>query len=115
MELFSRDSIARDVEWKVFRGMDVWRLIFKPIDGMRFVTSSHPLESSLFDKLNTNVTEKLQPHGVSLKEMVVVIGDERKKLTYQNADELMVRIIRENLPVIFKVMIKNKIYEFQVN
>ena len=80
---------------------------------MRFVTSNHPLDASLFDKLTRNIVDKLRPHGAVLKEMLVVVGEEKTKLTYQNADEWMMRIIRENLAVVFRVMIKNKIYEFQ--
>jgi hypothetical protein len=115
MKLSNRDNIAKEVEVSIFYSKTVWSFIFKPQEGLRFITGGPFVnDTSLFRKMVDNVTEKLRKHGASLKEVYVVIDSERKKLDWQSANGLMTKIIREDLPVIFKVQIQNKNYEYQV-
>lgn len=115
MKLFNRSSIAKDVEYGVFRGKDVWSFIFKVREGLKFVSGAHFTDADLYTKMVRNVSEKLKEYDTTLKEVFVVINSENKLLTYENAHEYMTKIIRENLPVIFRVVIKNKTFDYQVN
>lgn len=115
MKLSNRDNIAKEVEVSIFYSKTVWSLIFKPQEGMKFVSSgSYVSDEILFRRMVDNVSEKLRIHGATLKETYVVVNSERKKLDWQTANGLMTKIIREDLPVIFRVQIQNKNYEFQV-
>ena len=114
MKLSNRDNIAKEIEFSVFYSKTVWSLIFKPRESMRFISGPHISDQSLFSKMMDNVTEKLRVHGATLKEAYVIIDGERKKLDYQSANGYMTKVIREDLPVIFKVQIQNKNYEYQV-
>jgi hypothetical protein len=115
MKLTSRDTIAKDITAKVFGQKTIWSLIFKPKEGLNFAAgSSMPTELMLYDKMIRNVTDSLRTHGAILKEVFVDIESETKKLDRTTAALYMNKIIREDLPVIFRVQVKNKNYDCQV-
>jgi hypothetical protein len=111
MKLFNRDSIAADIEFKIFRGKTVWSLAFKPAEGINFVVGPTYSYRRIFEKLENNVKEKLRIQGANLTNIFLTDG---RELNYKNSDELMREVILKELPLIFKIMIKGKYYEFQL-
>ena len=116
MKLFNRDSIAREIELKVFKGKTVWELIFSnTIEGIRFVSGSNRYSNKrLFEKMESNVNRKINILGGQLKDTYIVVKGRRKFIDYKNSEELMGKVMSKHLPVIFKIMIRNKYYEFKV-
>jgi hypothetical protein len=117
MKLYNRDSIAADIKNRVFAGKDVWSFIFPDVrEGLRFVATGGPAYSDkrLFEKMEGSVAKKVSLFGASLKSIYFVENGRRKTISYKNAQEHMGRIMRNKLPVIFKIMLKNKYYEYKV-
>lgn len=112
----SRDNIAVDIQAKIFNKHNVWSLIFKPTEGLKFITSdSFTSGKDLYQNMTRNVIDKIQPFGATLKETFVLIEDEKIKLDRDNAEKYMNKIIKEDLTIVFRIMINNKNYEYQVN
>jgi len=116
MRLFNRDSIAADIEFQVFKNKTVWSLAFRAAEGINFVVgpAAHSYRR-IYEKIENNVKEKIRIHGATLAGIYVIIGDKKKGIDFKNAEELMAEVIRKELPLIFKIMIKGKYYEFQVD
>ena len=116
MKLSSRDNIAVDIQAKIFNKHNVWSLIFKPAEGLRFITSdSFTNDKELYQNMTRNVMDKIQPFGATLKETFVLIDDEKIKIDRDNCEAYMTKIIKEDLTIVFRIMINNKNYEYQVN
>lgn len=116
MKLSSRDSIAVDIQAKIFNKHNVWSLIFKPTEALKFITSdTFSTSKDLYSNMTRNVSEKLRPFGAALRETFVLIGEEKVKIDQSNIEEYMTKIMKEDLTMIFRVMINNKNYEYQVN
>jgi hypothetical protein len=115
MKLISRDSIANDIYFNVFKYKTVWSLAFKAAEGINFVVGppSNP-NRRIYEKLENNVKEKLRIHGASLAGIFANIDNKRKEINYKNSEELMNEVNRKELLIIFKIMIKGKYYEFEV-
>lgn len=115
MRLFNRDSIAADIDFYIFKNKTVWSLAFKAAEGINFVVgpAAHSYRR-VYEKVEANVKEKIRIHGASLAGIYVVVDNKRKEIDYKNADEMMNEVMRKELPLIFKIMIRGKYYEFQV-
>lgn len=114
MKIFNEETIPIEIEAE-FNKRTVWSLIFSAKESTAFVSgkSSHS-ELTLYDKMIGNVYDKLKEYGATLKEVFVSINSERIKLDRESAEKYMNRIIREDLPLIFRVQIENKNYDYQV-
>jgi len=98
-----------------FSKKTVWSLIFSAKEGTDFVSGkSRQSEDTLYDKMIKNVSAKLKEYDATLKEVFVSIGSENKKLDMSSAKELMMKVILLDLPLIFRVQIENKNYDYQV-
>jgi len=115
MKLFNRDSIARDIEFKVFVKKSVWDLIFPDTrEGIRFVSGGYISNKRLYEKMYHNVKTRVHILGGNLRGIYVIKNKRRKELTYRNAEVLMEDVMGKHLSVTFKIMIRNKYYEFTV-
>lgn len=116
MKLFNRDSIARDIEFKVFANKDVWGLTFPNArDGIRFVSSSYTSNRRLYEKMYNHVKSKVHILGGQLRSIFVIKENgRRKEIDYRNAEDLMGEVMGKHLPVVFKIMVRNKYYEYTV-
>ena len=116
MKLSSRDSIAVEIQAKIFNKHNVWSLIFKPTEALKFITGdTFSTDKDLYSNMTRNVIEKIRPFGATLKETFVLIGEEKVKITHENAEAYMTKIMKEDLTIVFRIMINNKNYEYQVN
>ncbi len=112
----SRDDIAVDIQAKIFNNHNVWSLIFKPTEGLKFTISDNFTSNrDLYLNMTRNVVDKIRPFGATLKETFVIIDGEKIKLDRDNADSYMTKVIHEDLTIVFRIMINNKNYEYQVN
>lgn len=114
MKLINRDSIARDIEYKVFK-TTVWDLIFPDArEGISFVSGRYYSDQRLYEKMYNNVRMKVRILGGELKEVWTKAGKRRKILDYKTSPEVMGEAMSKQLPITFKIMIRNKYYEFTV-
>lgn len=116
MKLFNRDSIARDIEFKLFVGKDVWSLIFPNVrDGIRFISGGYTSDKRLYEKMYYHVKTRVRILGGELKSIhIIQENGRRKEIDYRNADKLMGDVMGKHLSVVFKIMVRNKYYEYTV-
>lgn len=115
MRLISRDSIARDIKFKIFTGKTVWELIFPdPREGIHFVSGGYYSDKRLYEKMYYNVKARSDILGGQLKGIYINLNNKKQELNYKNADKFMGDVISKHLAVTFKIMVKNKYYEFKV-
>lgn len=113
MKLFNRDSIAKDIKYKVFEDRTVWNFVFPNTqEGIQYVSGRSYTNKDLYEKLYNNVKSRVGLHEAKIKS--IYVNSKKKKLNYQTADELMGEILRKQLSLTFKIMIRNKYYEFTV-
>ena len=117
MKLFNRDSIARDIEYKIFNGKDVWSLVFTDVkEGIHFVASGTSMtRRRMFEKMEYNVRRKANILGGKLRHIYVILeSGRRREMNYRNAEDLMSKVMDKQLNVVFKIMVRNKYYEYTV-
>lgn len=115
MKLFSRDSIANDIKFKVFNRKTVWSLTFPDTrDALRFVSTSGRYNKDIFDLMYYNVKRRVEECGGSLSCIYMIKGDRKKYIDYKNSERYMREIFRKEIPLFFRVMIRNKYYDYEV-
>jgi len=116
MKLFSRDSIARDIRYNVFENKTVWSLVFQDVqDGIKYISGAQCSNRILYEKLYKNVRNKVEALDGKVKSIYVYMDGKKKyELNYQTAENLVGDILRKQLSLTFKIMVKNKYYEFVV-
>jgi len=115
MKLINRDSIARDIQFKVFSNKTIWDLIFPDLrEGIHFVSRYYYSDRRLYEKMYYNVKTRSNILGGQLKSIYINLNNKKKELNYKNADKFMGNIMSKNLPITFKIIVRNKYYEFTV-
>jgi hypothetical protein len=116
LKIQGRDDVAKEIEFNIFSRKTLWSLIFSNTkDGLRFAAGSFlPDGFELYSKMLRYVSDRLRAYNATLKDVFVVVEDKPIKLSYQNSSEYMIKAMTKNLPIIFKVQVKNKGYDFQV-
>lgn len=107
----SRDTVASRIQNTIFN-KQLYSLIASPQDMIKFLTSTYVEPRNLYFLLDRNIKEKIMGHGGTLKAVYVNIDGTRHKITWENSNDLFEKVLRYNYPVIFKIMIRNKYYEF---
>lgn len=108
----SRDTIANRIQQTVF-SKQLFSLIASPQDMIKFLTSTYVEPRNLYFLLDRNIKEKIMSHGGALKAVYVDVDGVRQQITWDNSNDLFGKVLRYNYPVIFKIMIRNKYYEFK--
>lgn len=110
----TKENIAKEVE-EVFHNKTVWSLIFPdPREAIKFVIGSHYSNSKLFEMLRRNVTEAVGQNNGELIELYYKPKKRKIGINQNNSELLLREALDRRLPIIFKIKIKNKNYEFTV-
>ncbi len=114
MKLLNRDSIAKDIKYKAFAERTVWNFVFPNTqDGIKHIGGKYYSNKMLYELLYNNVKEKVESQGGKIKSIYINFK-KRPELNYQTAEKFMGEILRKQLSLTFKIMVRNKYYEFIV-
>lgn len=110
----SRDSLAEVIKSTIFE-KHLWSLIASPRVMIKLVTSNSINSRNIYCLLERNVSRKLFDYGAKLES--ISFRDEGKlvEVDLKSVDKFIYKILTEDIDVIFKVMIKHKLYEFEVS
>lgn len=111
----TRENIANKIEDNVFHDKTLWSLIFpNPREAIKFVTSIDYSNTKLFEMLERNVRQGIGENGGDFGGLYFVPQKRKMTINHKNSESLLKEALDRRLPVMFKVKIKNKYYEFVV-